>query len=73
MPGDESLRIAGWSVLDLGARWQHAAWGSTWIWRLGVDNALDRQAWKESPYQFGHTYLYPLTPRTWRVSVQIAG
>lgn len=73
VPGDESLRIAGWSVLDLGARWQHAAWGSTWIWRLGVDNALDRQAWKESPYQFGHAYLYPLTPRTWRVSVQIAG
>lgn len=73
LPGDESLRIAGWSVLDLGARWQHEAWGSTWTWRLGVDNATDRRAWKESPYQFGHAYLYPMAPRAWRLALQVAG
>lgn len=73
LPGDESVRIAGWSVLDLGARWQHEAWGSAWTWRLGIDNATDRRAWKESPNQFGHVYLYPIAPRTWRLSLQVAG
>ncbi|MCW5631741.1 MAG: TonB-dependent receptor [Rubrivivax sp.] len=72
LPGNESLRIAGWSVLDLGARWRHEAFGSAWTWRLGVDNATDRRAWKESPYQFGHAYLYALAPRTWRLSLQVA-
>jgi len=72
VPGNDSLRIAGWSSLDLGARWQHEGAGALWTWRLGVDNATDRRAWKESPYQFGHTYLYPLAPRTWRLSLQAA-
>jgi iron complex outermembrane recepter protein len=72
LAGDEGLRVAGWSVLDLGARWQHAGAGATWTWRLGVDNATDRRAWKESPTQFGHVYLYPLAPRTWRLSLQAA-
>lgn len=72
LPGDESLRIAGWSVLDLGARWQHDGLGGVWTWRLGVDNVTDRRGWKESPTQFGHVYLYPLNPRTWRLSLQTA-
>ena len=37
---------------------------------VGIDNVADTRAWKESPYQFGHAYLFPLAPRTWRVSVQ---
>jgi iron complex outermembrane receptor protein len=35
-----------------------------------VDNASDRRAWQESPYQFSHVYLYPMAPRTWRLSLQ---
>ena len=69
-PSDANATIAGWSRLDLGARWRHTLDGSTLIWRLAVDNATDRRAWKESPYQFSHVYLYPLAPRTWRASVQ---
>jgi iron complex outermembrane receptor protein len=38
-------------------------------WRLGLDNATDRRAWRESPYQFGHSWLFPLAPRTLRVSL----
>lgn len=72
LPGDESVRIAGWSVFDLGARWRHEAFGGAWTWRLGIDNATNRRAWKEAPYQFGHAYLYPLAPRTWRLGVQVA-
>ena len=70
LPYDDSVRIPGWTRLDLGARWRHVVSGTTFTWRVGVDNATDRRAWKESPYQFGHVYLYPLAPRTWRASVQ---
>ena len=71
LPYDESVRIPGWGRLDLGTRWKQACAGATVLWRVGVDNATDRQAWKESPYQFSHVYLYPLQPRTWRVSAQV--
>jgi|CXWL01.1.fsa_nt_gi iron complex outermembrane receptor protein len=70
LPYDESVTIPGWARLDLGARWRQALGAGTLVWRLGVDNATQRRAWKESPYQFGHVYLYPLAPRTWRASVQ---
>ena len=72
LPYDESVRIPGWARLDLGANWQHKAAGTTLTWRLGVDNATNRRAWKESPYQFGHVYLYPLAARTWRASLQVS-
>ena len=51
---------------------QTAAAGTTLTWRAGVDNVLDRRAWKESPYEFGHAYLFPLPPRTFRLSVEAA-
>jgi iron complex outermembrane receptor protein len=70
LPYDQSVKIPGWQRLDLGARWRHTLEGTTLVWRLGLDNATDQRAWKESPYQFGHVYLYPLAPRTWRASLQ---
>ncbi len=70
LPYDESVRIPGWARLDLGARWRQTIGATAMVWRVGLDNATDHRAWKESPYQFGHVYLYPLAPRTWRASVQ---
>jgi iron complex outermembrane receptor protein len=70
LPYNSAVRIGGWARLDLGARWRQALESTTLTWRLGVDNATGRSAWKESPYQFGHVYLYPMAPRTWRASVQ---
>jgi iron complex outermembrane receptor protein len=72
LPYDTSVTIPGWAKLDLAARWVQQIAGSDVTWRVGVDNATDRQAWKESPYQFGHVYLYPLAPRTWRASTQVS-
>jgi iron complex outermembrane receptor protein len=72
LPYDTSVHIPGWTRLDMGARWVQQLAGNTVTWRVGVDNATNRQAWKESPYQFGHVYLYPLAARTWRVSAQTA-
>lgn len=72
LPYDDSVRIPGWASLDLGARWtQTLAGGRSITWRTGVDNVFDRKAWKESPYQFDHVYLYPLQPRTWRASASL--
>lgn len=69
LPYDASVRVPGWARVDLALRWRQDLGAGTLTWRLAVDNAADRRAWKESPYQFGHAYLYPLPPRTWRAGV----
>jgi len=74
LPG-MSLSIPGWTRLDAGLRFDQT-WGGLrqkqlLTWRLGVDNLTNRRAWKESPYQYEHSYLYPLAPRTWRASLEI--
>lgn len=67
---DNSAQIPGWARVDLGARWDTRWAGSALTWRAGIDNVADRRAWRESPYQFGHAYLFPLAARTFRLSVQ---
>lgn len=67
---DNSLSIPSWTRLDLGARYDQALGRQLLIWRVGVDNATNRRAWKESPFQYEHVYLYPMAPRTWRASVE---
>jgi iron complex outermembrane receptor protein len=68
---DNSARIPAWTRIDAGAAWEQLRGRSVMTWRLGIDNLFDRRAWKESPYQFGHAYLYPLAARTVRLSVQV--
>jgi len=68
---DNSVATSGWTRLDLCLRYAFAALGSKWVARAGLDNATDERAWKESPYQFGHAYLYPLAPRTWRLALNV--
>jgi iron complex outermembrane receptor protein len=69
---DNSARIPSVTRFDLGARYD-AKLGDvgTWTVRAGVDNVFDRRAWRESPYQFSHAYLFPLEPRTLRLSLQV--
>ena len=69
---DNSVNIAGWTRLDAGARFDQPLSNKQLLtWRVGVDNLADRRAWKESPYQYEHVYLYALAGRTWRASVEI--
>lgn len=63
------IATPGWTRLDLGARWTQKSAGRTLVWRAGLDNVADARAWKETPLQYGHVYLYPLAPRTLRVSL----
>jgi outer membrane receptor protein involved in Fe transport len=68
---DNSVATEGWTRVDLGLRYAHQAHGQRWLWRLGVDNVADQRAWKETPFQYGHAYLYPMAPRTWRAALNI--
>ncbi|TDM06752.1 MAG: hypothetical protein C4K60_19900 [Ideonella sp. MAG2] len=68
---DNSLQVASWTTTSLSARYSLKAVGAEWLLRAGVDNVFDRRAWQETPYQYGHSYLYPLAPRTWRASLQV--
>jgi len=67
---DNSLSIPGVSRLDLGLRYAQLVGQKTLLWRVGVDNLFNQDAWRQSPYQFGHSYLFPLAPRTLALSLQ---
>ncbi len=68
---DNSQTTPGWTRVDLALRYAQAWQGSKLVWRLGVDNVADTRAWKESPYQYGHAYLYPMAPRSLHASAQV--
>ena len=69
---DNSLQIPAWTRLDAALRYEHAVGRQLWVWRAGVDNLSNKRAWKESPFQYEHAYLYPLAPRTWRASLELS-
>jgi iron complex outermembrane recepter protein len=68
---DNSTAIPSYTKTDVALRYDMPLSGAALSWRAGVDNLFDKRAWRESPYQFGHAYLYPLAPRALRVSVQM--
>ncbi|MEE9475797.1 MAG: TonB-dependent siderophore receptor, partial [Roseateles sp.] len=68
---DNSVAVPAWTVADAGLRYTQNTGSQTWIWRAAVDNLANRRAWRESPWQFEHSYLYPLEPRTWRASLEV--
>ena len=68
---DNSAQIPGYTRVDLGAKYETKRAGNTWTLRAGIDNLFNKRAWKESPYQYAHAYLFPLAPRTVRLSLQV--
>ncbi len=69
---DNSSRIPGYGRVDLAADYTRPTSFGTITWRAGVDNLFDRRAWREAPFEFGHVYLFPLPPRTARLSVEVS-
>jgi iron complex outermembrane receptor protein len=68
---DNSVQTPGWTRVDIALRYtQRLGADRRIVWRAGIDNVADQRAWKESPYQYGHAYLYPLAPRTASVTAQ---
>jgi iron complex outermembrane receptor protein len=43
------------------------------VWRTGVEKVTNENAWRESPSEFGHSYLFPMEPRTFALSPQAVG
>jgi iron complex outermembrane recepter protein len=68
---DNSASIPSFTTVNAALRYETKLAGTQWTWRAGIDNLFDKRAWRESPYQFSHAYLYPLAPRTLRVSAQV--
>jgi len=68
---DNSVAVPAWTVADAGLRYTQGVGSQAWIWRAAVDNLANRRAWRESPWQYEHSYLYPLAPRTFRASLEI--
>lgn len=66
---DNSQRAPGWTRIDLFAHLSLNLAGRPAGLRLSIDNATDARAWRETPTQFGHVYLFPLAPRTLSVSL----
>jgi iron complex outermembrane receptor protein len=67
---DNSLSIPSVTRLDLGLRYEQPLGKGTLVWRAGVENVTNQNAWRESPFQFGHSYLFPMAPRTFALSLQ---
>jgi iron complex outermembrane recepter protein len=68
---DNRATVPGWTRVDAALRYDTQLAGTQITWRAGIDNVFDKRAWRESPYEFSHVYLYPLAPRTLRLSVQV--
>lgn len=66
---DNSIMLPAWTRLDAALRYDTQVGRYATSWTLGLDNVTDRRYWRESPYQFGHVYLYPGAPRTVRMGV----
>jgi iron complex outermembrane receptor protein len=69
---DESIMLSAWTRFDAALRYETKVAGTATTWTLGIDNIADKRYWKESPTQFGHVYLYPGAPRTFRLSFTAA-
>ena len=67
---DNSAQIPGSTRVDALLRYETGRANSQWTWRAGIDNVLGQNAWREAPYQFSHAYLFPLAPRTFKLSLQ---
>ena len=67
---DASIQLPAWTRLDAALRYDTKINTMATTWTLGIDNLLDKRYWKESPYQYGHVYLFPGSPRTFRMTFQ---
>jgi iron complex outermembrane receptor protein len=67
---DASVKLPAWTRVAAAVLYDSPLRGTATTWTLGLDNLLDRRYYKESPYQFGHVYLFPGAPRQIRISVQ---
>ncbi|MDH6594697.1 iron complex outermembrane receptor protein [Variovorax sp. TBS-050B] len=69
---DGSIALPSWTRVDAALRYETRMRGMQTSWSIAIDNLFDRRYWKESPYQFGHVYLFPGAPRTLRLGLSVS-
>ncbi|WP_436289204.1 TonB-dependent siderophore receptor [Variovorax paradoxus] len=69
---DGSIALPSWTRVDAVLRYDTRLRGVNTSWSIAIDNLFDRRYWKESPYQFGHVYLFPGAPRTLRLGLSVS-
>ncbi len=69
---DGKVSLPAWTRVDAGLSYGHKLAGAQATWTLGIDNLLNKQFLKESPYQFGHVYLFPQQARTVRAGLSVS-
>jgi iron complex outermembrane recepter protein len=69
---DNSVRIPAWTRVDLSLQHDTQLAGQATRFTLGIDNLFNKRYFKESPYQFGHSYLFPGSPRTLRLNMSVS-
>jgi iron complex outermembrane receptor protein len=67
---DGSVQLPAWTTFDATAHYDTKVNHVASTWSFAIDNLTDKRYWRESPKQFGHYYLYPGAPRTFRATVQ---
>ena len=65
---DGSIQLPSWTRFDATLHYDTELNNVKTSWTVGVENLFDRRYWKESPYQFGHVYLFSGAPRTLRLA-----
>lgn len=68
---DASLSLPAWSRMDLALAYDTRVNSHNARWSLGVNNLADKRYWKESPYQYGHVYLFPGSGRRLHINLSI--
>jgi iron complex outermembrane recepter protein len=69
---DGSITLPAWTRVDAGLSYGHKLAAAQATWTLGIDNLFNKQFFKESPYQFGHVYLFPQQERTVRIGLNVS-
>lgn len=64
------ITLPAWTTADLAAHYSKPVMGQNTEWTLAIENAGNKNYWRESPKQFGHYYLYAGAPRNLRLSVR---
>jgi iron complex outermembrane recepter protein len=69
---DNSVSLPAWTRIDASLKWDTQINRVKSSWRLSVDNLAGKRFFQESPYKFGHAYLFSTQPRTLRIAASFA-
>ena len=67
---DNSIEAGSWTRVDASLRYDTQMQGRPATWTVAIHNLFDRRYFKETPYQYGHVYLFPGASRTLRVAFE---